>query len=100
MALSLSHSSLVGVVGKRLASVDELQRQVAALESERNAAHATINWRFTTPNARAKLARLYPKLEVADPNTLQDLTDLTTTAIVGLIDPFFHNVEHSTGLAR
>jgi hypothetical protein len=22
------------------------------------------------------------------------------TAIVGLIDPFFHNVEHSTGLAR
>jgi hypothetical protein len=59
-----------GCLGKRLASVDELTRRVAALESERNAAHARIDWRFTTTNARTKLARLYPKLEVADPNAL------------------------------
>jgi hypothetical protein len=52
-----------GCLGKRVASVDELKRRVAALEAERNAAHATIDWRFTTTDARAKLARLYPKLE-------------------------------------
>ena len=54
-----------GCLGKRVASRDELKRRVAALEAERNAAHATINWRFTTTDARAKLARLYPKLAEA-----------------------------------
>jgi hypothetical protein len=49
-------------LGKRVASVDELKRRVVALEAERNAAHATIDWRFTTTDARTKLARLYPKL--------------------------------------
>lgn len=55
-----------GCLGKRLASLDELQRRVAALEAERNAAHATIDWRFTTHDARLKLARLYPILEAAN----------------------------------
>ncbi len=54
-----------GCLGKRVASVDELKRRVAALEAERNAAHATIDWRFTTTDARTKLARLYPKLTQA-----------------------------------
>ena len=54
-----------GCLGKRVASLDELKRRVATLESERNDAHATIHWRFTTGDARLKLARLYPKLEVA-----------------------------------
>ena len=51
-----------GCLGKRVADIDELKRRVAALEAERNAAHATIDWRFTTTDARTKLARLYPKL--------------------------------------
>ncbi len=55
-----------GCLGKRLASVVELTQRVAALEAERNAAHATINWRFTADDARTKLARLYPKLEPAN----------------------------------
>jgi hypothetical protein len=54
-----------GCLGKRVASLDDLKRRVATLESERNAAHATVHWRFTTGDARLKLARLYPKLEVA-----------------------------------
>jgi hypothetical protein len=58
-----------GCLGKRVASVDELKRRVAALETERNTAHATIDWRFTTTDARSKLARLYPKLDAAEPNT-------------------------------
>ena len=39
---------------------EALQRSIAVYEAERNAAAATINWRFTIKNARAKLRRLYP----------------------------------------
>jgi hypothetical protein len=59
-----------GCLGKRVASLAELTRRVAALEAERNIAHATINWRFTPDDARIKLARLYPKLETPDQNIL------------------------------
>jgi len=37
--------------------------EVGAWESERNAARATIDWRFTIPNARDKLKKLYPVRE-------------------------------------
>ena len=47
---------------RRLPNVETLRQRVATLEAERNAAHATVDWRFTTTDARAKLARLYPKL--------------------------------------
>jgi hypothetical protein len=33
---------------------------MAAYEEARNAAQATMVWRFTTPKAREKLHRLYP----------------------------------------
>ena len=39
---------------------DSLEQAVNACVSERNAAEAPINWRFTIKNARAKLRRLYP----------------------------------------
>lgn len=52
-----------GCLRRRVPSLDALQRRVSALETERNAAHATIHWRFTTGDARTRLARLYPKLE-------------------------------------
>jgi hypothetical protein len=45
---------------KRIADADRLCRELQALERERNAAHATINWRFTAQDARIKLQRLYP----------------------------------------
>jgi len=51
-----------GCLKRRVPSVNALRQRVAALEAERNAARATIDWRFTTTDARAKLARLYPKL--------------------------------------
>lgn len=51
-----------GCLRKRVPSLESLQRRVAALQAERNAAHASIEWRFTTTNASTKLARLYPKL--------------------------------------
>ena len=46
---------------------DSLEQAVNACVSERNAAAAPINWRFTTRNARTKLRRLYP-----DTTTLTD----------------------------
>ena len=39
---------------------DALGRAIAAYETQRNTAQATINWRFSTQDARTKLLRLYP----------------------------------------
>ena len=44
----------------RIPDEDSLQKNISAYEAERNAAEATINWRFTVQNARAKMRRLYP----------------------------------------
>jgi hypothetical protein len=47
---------------RRLADKAALAREVAAWQQERNAARATVDWRFTTADARIKLKRLYPRL--------------------------------------
>ena len=47
---------------RRLATREQLAREVAAWEAERNAAAVTIDWRFTTDDARIKLKHLYPTL--------------------------------------
>ena len=39
---------------------EPLQRNISIYEAERNAAAATVNWRFTAKDAGAKLRRLYP----------------------------------------
>lgn len=57
-----------GCLRRRVPSVDTLRQRVAALEAERNTAQATIDWRFTTGDARVRLARLYPKLEPSEPD--------------------------------
>jgi hypothetical protein len=54
-----------GCLRRRVPNLEALRQRVTALEVERNAAQATIEWRFTTTNARSKLARLYPKLAEA-----------------------------------
>jgi hypothetical protein len=45
---------------RRLPDRATLEREVAAWERERNAATRTIDWRFTTADARIKLKHLYP----------------------------------------
>ncbi len=37
-----------------------LKRECAALELERNIVHASVNWQFTSCDARTKLKNLYP----------------------------------------
>ncbi len=44
---------------RRIASMAKLAKEVKAFEKERNRVHATINWRFTTTQARTKLHRHY-----------------------------------------
>lgn len=41
-----------------------LIHKVAVWEDSRNAAEATVHWRFTTEDARVKLHRLYPSINV------------------------------------
>ena len=48
---------------KRMSSLAEVQEAVNAWQNHRNNLNATINWRFTTTDARIKLRRLYPTLE-------------------------------------
>lgn len=52
-----------GCLKRRVPTLETLRQRGATLQAERNAAHATIDWRFTTGDARVKLARLYPKLD-------------------------------------
>ena len=51
-----------GCLSRRVTSRHTLCCRVAALQSERNAHHATITWRFTTPLARQKFHRFYERL--------------------------------------
>jgi hypothetical protein len=45
---------------RRLGDRATVEREAAAWAAERNAAAETIDWRFTTADARIKLKRLYP----------------------------------------
>jgi hypothetical protein len=46
----------------RIADRDTLTHQVTAWATQRNQAHLTVDWRFTTADARIKLKRLYPSI--------------------------------------
>ena len=45
---------------RRLPDREALQHEIATWEAARNAARATVQWRFTITDARTKLHRLYP----------------------------------------
>lgn len=47
---------------RRIPDQETLQREVAAWEERRNRQSRTIDWRFTTDDARIKLKRLYPSI--------------------------------------
>jgi hypothetical protein len=49
-------------LNRRLPDRAALEREVAAWEAARNAAGGTVDWRFTTADARTKRKRLYPAL--------------------------------------
>ena len=48
-------------LSRRIDNAQRLADEVTAWERERNVSAATVNWQFTTENARVKLRRLYPE---------------------------------------
>jgi DDE superfamily endonuclease len=49
-----------GCLSRPVPDLATLQRRVQALEAERNACRATIDWQFSARQARVKLQKLYP----------------------------------------
>jgi hypothetical protein len=50
-------------LSKRVPSMQQMKKEVAAWNKARNQSASKINWRFTTDDARIKLKRLYPQFE-------------------------------------
>ena len=48
---------------RRIDDREVLRREVTAWQKHRDNKNATVNWQFTTENARIKLKRLYPTLD-------------------------------------
>jgi hypothetical protein len=50
-------------LNRRIESMDELRKEVAAWDEARNEKQVEVRWRFTTEDARVKLRRLYPVVQ-------------------------------------
>jgi transposase len=50
-------------LSRRIADKETLTSEVAAWEQARNSAKTTVDWQFTTADARTKLRRLYPEIK-------------------------------------
>jgi len=51
-------------LSRRIADIETLRREAKAWAERRNAAQTGVDWQFTSDDARTKLKRLYPKIEV------------------------------------
>lgn len=49
---------------RRIPDPTTLAQEVAAWERQRHAAQCRVDWRFTTHDARLKLKRLYPSIQL------------------------------------
>ena len=49
---------------RRIGEQEELRSEVTAWEESRNNAKCRVDWQFTTADARVKLKRLYPSIQV------------------------------------
>jgi len=49
-------------LAKYIDTRENMEHEVAAWESDRNASQQTVDWHFTTEDARIKLKRLYPSM--------------------------------------
>jgi hypothetical protein len=47
-------------LGRRIATIEKMESEVQAWLTERNNRKTTVNWQFTTTDARIKLRHLYP----------------------------------------
>jgi len=58
----IEFSVILRKLGPRVPDGDTLTRKVEAIETSRNQSRATVDWQFTTDDARIKLKRLYPSI--------------------------------------
>ncbi len=49
-------------LSRRIADQTTLTTEIAAWQERRNAAKVSVNWQFTTEDARTKLKKLYPTI--------------------------------------
>jgi hypothetical protein len=49
---------------RRIPDATTLTHEIAAWERHRNEAKCRVDWRFTTQDARIKLKRLYPSIQL------------------------------------
>lgn len=47
-------------LGRRIDTIEEVEREASAWQRHRNNKEAKVHWQFTTADARIKLSRLYP----------------------------------------
>ncbi len=50
---------------RRIPDLETMKQETASWEKERNQQQATVNWRFSNQDARVKLKRLYPQLNLS-----------------------------------
>jgi hypothetical protein len=48
---------------RRIPNLETLRQETQAWETRRNTAQKGVDWQFTTPDARIKLQRLYPRIQ-------------------------------------
>lgn len=58
----IEFSVIIRKLGPRVPDEESLQRKVAVIETSRNQSLSSVNWQFTTNDARIKLKRLYPSI--------------------------------------
>jgi hypothetical protein len=51
-------------LNRRIDNIEEVRQEVIAWQENRNNKNASVNWQFTTKDARIKLSRLYPSIEI------------------------------------
>jgi len=51
-------------LNRRIDDIEVVRNEVTAWQKFRNNKNAKVNWQFTTEDARIKLLRLYPTLQV------------------------------------
>ena len=67
---------------RRISNVKELNEELSAWNTERNAAQRGVNWQFTTADARIKLKHLYPS-ELIRERTMERLASARARGRMG-----------------
>ena len=62
---TISDETVRQCLNRRIPSVETMTGKIRAWEKERNKQKARVNWRFSNQDARVKLERLYPEVNLS-----------------------------------